>query len=139
MQKLTVPSDSGVVETVRILTHLVPVHKSQTAFRIPRQHIIERLQLSHLSSALFTQCSRIRPMNCFCCCASLSPFQRRRACALSTMPFADAFPSSCGEPALNFCSLGSGLTARSFDPTTARDNHLFHKRDYTLISLFYRV
>ena len=66
---------SGVVETVRILSsapsictllsRLVPAYKSQMAFRKPREHIKELLQLSHLGSTGRLQCPRIRPMNCF--------------------------------------------------------------------------
>jgi hypothetical protein len=53
------------------------------------------------------------------------------------MKSADAFPSSCGEPALNFCSLAQGLTSTGFDPTTARDNRLFHELSYTANLMFY--
>ena len=128
------PIQKILASTQRVLHY---GHKSQTALlRIPRQHLIQRIQLSHLRSAGRSQCSRILTVNGFCCCTSFFPCSRTRPRRLSTMKSADTFPSGCGESALNFCSLGFGLATWSFDPTTASNNCLYHELDYSTNILF---
>ena len=119
-----------------MLSRLVPAHKSQTTFCIPRQQIIQRVQLFDLESAGLSLFTGILTVNGSSCCTSFTPFQSLRACALSTMPFTNAFPSSCGYSTLLSCSLGSGWAARRFYPTTCRNNHLFHELIILLSTCF---
>ena len=98
------------VENIRILPHLIRgslarcQKGSQTAFCIPQQHLIQRIQLSHLGPAGRSLLPRISSMNRFSFGASLFPCSCSRPRRFSTMPFTNAFSSGCGYPTLLSCT-----------------------------------